>query len=38
MDSFSKELKSVMSYLRISGLIPTLPERISYANLKNIII
>jgi DNA replication protein DnaC len=36
MDSFSKELKGVMSYLRISGLIPTLPERISYANAKKL--
>jgi DNA replication protein DnaC len=36
MDSFSKELKGVMNYLRISGLIPTLPERISYANAKKL--
>jgi DNA replication protein DnaC len=36
MDSISKELKDAITYLRISGLLATLPERISYANAKKL--
>jgi len=37
MEMISKELKNITSYLRISGILETLPERISYAKVKNII-
>ena len=36
MELISKELKDAIAYLRISGLIATLPERISYANSKKL--
>lgn len=32
----TKELKDAMVYLRLTGIIPTLPERISYANSKKL--
>ncbi len=35
MELISKELKDLMIYLRMSGIGPTLPERISYAKAKN---
>lgn len=37
MELISKELKNLMTYLRISEVAATLPERISYAKAKNII-
>jgi len=36
MELISKELKGVMSYLRISGILATLPERVSYAKAKKL--
>jgi len=36
MDMISKELKNLMIYLRISGIGPTLPERIAYAKTKKL--
>jgi len=36
MEMISKELKNLMIYLRISGIGPTLPERISYAKAKKL--
>ena len=36
MELMSKELKDVMNYLRISGIGPTLCERISYAKAKKL--
>ena len=36
MEMISKELKSLMIYLRISGIGPTLAERISYAKAKKL--
>ena len=36
MEMISKELKDLMTYLRISGIAATLPERISYARAKKL--
>ena len=36
MEIISKELKGVTSYLRISGILATLPERVSYAKAKKL--
>ena len=36
--NISKELKDAMVALRLSGILPTLEERISYANSKKITI
>jgi DNA replication protein DnaC len=36
MELISKELKNLMTYLRISGIAATLPERISYAKAKKL--
>ena len=36
MELISKELKDAMTYLRISGILATLPERISYAKAKKL--
>lgn len=36
MEMVSKELKDVTTYLRISGIAATLPERISYARAKKL--
>jgi len=36
--NITKELKDAMAYLRLTGIIPTLPERISYANSKKLTI
>jgi len=36
MELISKELKNLMTYLRISGMASTLPERISYAKAKKL--
>ena len=36
MEMISKELKDLITYLRISGIGPTLPERISYAKAKKL--
>ncbi len=36
MEFISKELKNLMIYLRISGIDPTLPKRISYAKAKKL--
>ena len=36
MELISKELKGVMSYLRISGILATLPERVDYAKAKKL--
>jgi len=36
MDLIPKELKNLMIYLRISGIGPTLPERISYAKANKL--
>jgi len=36
MESISKELKNVTSYLRISGILATLPERTSYAKANKL--
>ena len=36
--NISKELKEAMVTLRLSGILPTLEERISYANSKKITI
>jgi len=33
MENISKELKDAIVYLRLSGMIATIPERIAYANL-----
>ena len=36
MELVSKELKDITGYLRISGILATLPERISYAKAKKL--
>lgn len=36
MELVSKELKDITGYLRISGILATLPERISYARAKKL--
>ena len=36
MEIISKELKGLMIYLRISGIGPTLSERVSYAKAKKL--
>ena len=36
MELISKELKDITGYLRISGILATLPERISYARAKKL--
>jgi DNA replication protein DnaC len=36
--NISKELKDAMGYLRLTAIIPTLPDRIAYANSKKITI
>jgi len=36
MEMISKELKNLMIYLRISGIGPTLPERVAYAKAKKL--
>ncbi len=36
MELIPKELKDLMTYLRISGILATLPERISYAKAKKL--
>jgi len=36
MEMISKELKNLMIYLRISGIVPTLPERVAYAKAKKL--
>jgi len=36
MELISKDLKNITTYLRISGILPTLPERLSYARAKKL--
>jgi len=36
MELISKDLKNITTYLRISGILPTLPERFSYAKAKKL--
>lgn len=36
MALLSKELKDSLSYLRISGIVATLEERLSYVNAKKL--
>lgn len=36
MELISKELKDAITYLRISGILATLPERIIYAKAKKL--
>lgn len=36
MELISKDLKNITTYLRISRILPTLPERLSYARAKKL--
>ena len=36
MELISKDLKNITTYLRISGVLPTLPERINYAKANKL--